>query len=109
MAVLINGYSASASEIFSGALQDYGLATIVGTQSFGKGIVQSIIPLTDGSAVKLTVSTYYTPAGRNIHGTGITPDVVVELNEELKQMPVVPLAEDNQVQRAIEEVKKLMK
>lgn len=109
MAVLINGYSASASEIFSGALQDYELATIVGTQSFGKGIVQSIIPLNDGSAVKLTVSTYYTPDGRNIHGTGITPDVVVELEEELRQKPVVSLEEDNQVQRAIEEVKKLMK
>lgn len=108
MAVLINGYSASASEIFSGALQDYGLATIVGTQSFGKGIVQSIIPLADGSAVKLTVSTYYTPNGRNIHGLGIAPDVEVELAEELKQMPVVPLAEDNQVQRAMEEVRKQM-
>jgi len=109
MAILVNGYSASASEIFSGALQDYGLATIVGTQSFGKGIVQSIIPLTDGSAVKLTVSTYYTPNGRNIHGTGITPDVEIELAEELKQKPVVALDEDNQVQRAVEEVKKLMK
>jgi len=109
MAILVNGYSASASEIFSGAMQDYGLATIVGTQSFGKGIVQSIIPLLDGSAIKLTVSTYYTPKGRNIHGTGITPDVVVELAEELKQKPVVELSEDNQVQRAIEEVKKLMK
>ena len=109
MAVLINGYSASASEIFSGALQDYELATIVGTRSFGKGIVQSVIPLKDGSAVKLTVSTYYTPAGRNIHGTGITPDVEVELDEELKKLAVVPLAEDNQLQQAIEEVKKLMK
>ena len=109
MVILVNGYSASASEIFSGALQDYGMATIVGTQTFGKGIVQSIIPLADGSAVKLTVSTYYTPSGRNIHGTGVTPDVVVELDEALKQQPVVPLSEDNQVQAAIEEVKKLMK
>ncbi len=109
MVVMINGYSASASEIFSGALQDYGLATIVGTRSFGKGIVQSVIPLSDGSAVKLTVSTYYTPIGRNIHGTGVTPDVEVEISEELKQMAVVPLSEDNQLQCAIEEVKKLMK
>ncbi len=109
MAILVNGFSASASEIFSGALQDYGLATIVGTQSFGKGIVQSIIPLTDGSAVKLTVSTYYTPKGRNIHGTGITPDVEVELDEELRAMPVIPLDRDNQLQAAVEEVKKLMK
>lgn len=106
MAVLINGYSASASEIFSGALQDYGLATIVGTQSFGKGIVQSIIPLSDGSAVKLTISTYYTPLGRNIHGLGITPDVEVELAEELRQLPIVPMDEDNQLQEAVKEVKK---
>ena len=109
MAVLINGYSASASEIFSGALQDYGLATIVGTQSFGKGIVQSIIPISDGSAVKLTVSTYYTPAGRNIHGLGITPDVEVELDEELRQLPIIPISEDNQLQAAVEEVKKQLR
>lgn len=109
MAVLINGNSASASEIFSGALQDYELATIVGTQSFGKGIVQSIVPLRDGSAVKLTVSTYYTPLGRSIHGEGVTPDVVVELDEELLTQVVIPLEEDNQVHAAVEEVKKLMK
>lgn len=108
MAILINGYSASASEIFAGAMQDYGLATIVGTQSFGKGIVQSILPLTDGSAVKLTISTYYTPKGRNIHEVGITPDVEVELAEELKQKVIVSLEEDNQVQAAIEEIKKQM-
>lgn len=109
MAVLINGNSASASEIFSGALQDYGLATIVGTQSFGKGIVQSILPLADGSAVKMTVSTYYTPAGRSIHGLGITPDVKVELDEELKRLVVIPLSEDNQLQTAVGEVKKKIK
>lgn len=109
MAVLVNGQSASASEIFSGCLQDYGLATIVGTQSFGKGIVQSIIPLDDGSAVKMTVSRYYTPNGVCIHGIGITPDVVVELSEELKTKVVVELSEDNQVQEAIRVVKEKMK
>lgn len=108
MVVLVNGYSASASEIFSGALQDYGLATIVGTQTFGKGIVQNVIPLGDGSAVKLTVSTYYTPNGRCIHGTGVTPDVVVELADELKSLAVIPLESDNQLQQAISELKKKM-
>lgn len=109
MTVIVNGNSASASEIFSGALQDYGLATILGTQSFGKGIVQSIIPLSDGSAVKMTVSRYFTPNGVCIHGTGITPDVVVELDEELRTKVVVPLEEDNQVQAAIKNVKSKMK
>lgn len=82
-AVLVNQRSASASEIFSGALKDYGLAKIVGTQTFGKGIVQSIIPLSDGSAVKITVENYYTPSGNSIHGVGITPDITVELDAEL--------------------------
>ena len=108
MAVLVNGNSASASEIFSGALQDYGLATIVGMQSFGKGIVQSILPLADGSAVKMTVSTYYTPNGRCIHGLGITPDIEVEMDEELKHMVVVPLEKDNQLQAAVQEVKEAL-
>ena len=86
--VLVNGNSASASEVFAGAMQDYEIAHIMGTQSFGKGIVQSIIPLTDGTAFKITVEDYYTPYGNNIHGIGITPDTIVEfdtdayLNEE---------------------------
>lgn len=86
--VLVNGNSASASEVFAGAMQDYEIAHIMGTQSFGKGIVQSIVPLTDGTAFKITVEDYYTPDGNNIHGIGITPDTVVEfdadayLNEE---------------------------
>lgn len=109
MTVIVNGNSASASEIFSGALQDYGLATILGTQSFGKGIVQSIIPLNDGSAVKMTVSRYFTPKDRCIHGIGITPDVVVELDENLKTMVVIPIDEDNQLQEAIKNVKSKIK
>ena len=80
--VLINGNSASASEIVSGCLQDYGKATLVGTTSFGKGIVQYVLPLGDGSAIKLTSAKYYTPNGRNIHGTGIDPDVEVELDSD---------------------------
>lgn len=105
LAVLINGNSASASEVFAGAIQDYGIGTLVGTTSYGKGIVQNVFPLTDGSAVKLTVSKYYTPNGRNIHGIGIEPDVEVELDENLKQEVEISKSEDNQLQKAIEVVK----
>lgn len=78
IAVLVNGNSASASEIFAGAMQDYDKGEIIGTQTFGKGIVQTIKPLTDGSAIKLTTAKYYTPNGQNIHGQGVTPDIAVE-------------------------------
>ena len=98
MVVLQNENSASASEIFAGAIQDFGAGKIVGTQSFGKGIVQSIIPLSNGSAVKLTVEKYYTPKGVNIHGKGITPDVKVEISKDGKK--------DNQLQKAIEVIEK---
>lgn len=104
MAVVINGQSASASEIFAGTLQDYKTATIIGTTSFGKGIVQKIIPLSDGTAVKLTISKYYTPKGRNIHGKGITPDIEVELNKDLQNEAVIPIDKDNQLQEAIKTV-----
>ncbi len=75
--ILTNGYSASASEVFTGALKDNGVATSLGTTTFGKGIVQSLLPFTDGTAVKLTTSSYFTPNGVCIHGIGIAPDVEV--------------------------------
>lgn len=107
--ILMNGNTASASEIFAGAMQDYKAATLVGTQSFGKGIVQSVVKLYDASAIKFTVAKYYTPKGRNIHGKGITPDVKVELKDSLKQKVVIEKSEDNQLQKAIEVLKKQMK
>ncbi len=97
MVVLQNENSASASEIFAGAIQDFKAGKIIGTQSFGKGIVQQIIPLGDGSAVKLTVEKYYTPSGKNIHGKGITPDIKVQQGEDEKK--------DIQLEKAIEELK----
>lgn len=77
LAVLVDGDTASASEIVAGALQDEGLTTLVGTKTFGKGVVQSVFPLPDGAALKVTTARYYTPKGRSIDGTGIVPDIVV--------------------------------
>ena len=82
LAVIVNGYSASASEIFAGAIQDYGKGTIIGTQTYGKGIVQTVKPLTDGSAIKFTIAKYFTPKGQDIHGKGVTPDMVVEYDTD---------------------------
>lgn len=100
MAVLVNGDSASASEIFAAALQDYDWAEIVGEQTYGKGIVQYIIPLSDGSAVKLTSAKYYTPNGECIHGIGVTPDVKVAADENS--------ASDTQLEAAVSEVEKML-
>ena len=83
-------------------MKDYGIGTLVGTKTFGKGIVQRIITLNDGTAVKLTVSKYFTPKGNDIHEKGIEPDVEVELEESLKQKVTIEKAEDNQLQKAIE-------
>jgi carboxyl-terminal processing protease len=82
VAVLVDGDSASASEIFAGAIQDWGRGPIVGTQTYGKGIVQQTFALSDGSAIKFTVSRYYTPNGQDIHGNGITPDIIAAPAEE---------------------------
>ena len=98
MAVLVNGSSASASEIFTGALKDYDKAEIIGTTTFGKGIVQSIIPLSDGSAVKITTSKYYTPSGVCIHDIGIDPDIEVEAEADTTDSE----AADAQLQSAID-------
>ena len=100
MAVLVNGNSASASEIFAGAMQDYEKAKIVGTTTFGKGIVQNIYGLPDGTSLKVTISEYFTPKGRSIHGKGIEPDVVVEYKYDENN----PEA-DNQLQAAIDSLK----
>jgi len=102
IAVLVNGESASASEVLTGALKDHGLATIVGTKTFGKGIAQGIFPLPDGSALKLTTAYYYVPSGECIHKEGIEPDIVVELDEELETLVEIPKEDDNQIRAAVE-------
>lgn len=100
MVVLVNGNSASASEIYAGAIQDYGIGKIVGTQTYGKGVVQQIFDLGDGTSVKLTIAEYFTPNGRNIDGEGITPDVEVEYEADENN----PEA-DNQLEKALEVMK----
>lgn len=102
LAVLVNGNSASASEIFAGAVKDHKVGTIVGTTTYGKGVVQTIRDLGDGSALKLTVSNYYTPNGVNINGVGIEPDVKEELDKSLQTGDTVNKEDDNQLQKAIE-------
>lgn len=105
LVVLINGNSASASEILAGAIKDYGKGTLIGTTTFGKGIVQRILPLTDGTALKLTISSYFTPNGNNIHGIGIEPDIECEFDSDAYYNEGV----DNQLQRALQEVEDMMR
>ena len=109
MVVLINEGSASASEIFAGALQDTGAATVVGATSFGKGIVQRMSDLNDGTGYKITVSEYFTPNGRNIHGKGIEPDVPVEMSQKARYEADFDLKDDVQLNKAIEIMREKMK
>lgn len=100
LVVLINGYSASASEIFAGVVKDHELGTLVGTTTYGKGIVQNIYPLGDGTSLKVTGAEYFTPNGTNIHGVGIEPDVEIEYEYDENNPE-----KDNQLEKAIEVLK----
>lgn len=102
MAVLINSNSASAAEIFAGAIRDYKYGTLIGKKTFGKGIVQSVRQLKDGSAIKITTARYFTPSGENIHGAGIEPDVELEYEYLNPDAEVYDMMEDNQILKAIE-------
>lgn len=109
LCVLVNGNSASASEILSGAVQDTGTGKLVGTQTFGKGLVQGLYPLSDGSGLKITIQKYYTPKGVCIQGEGITPDYVVELPEELQYQLTIEEDKDTQLQKALEVIEEQLK
>ena len=99
LAVLVDGRSASAAEIFSAAVQDHGTGVIVGTQTYGKGVVQQTVDLGDGTSMKITIAEYYTPSGKSINGTGVTPDVEVEYEYDEDDPE-----RDNQLEKAIEVV-----
>lgn len=102
MVVLVNGNSASAAEILAGAIQDTGRGELIGTTTFGKGLVQRLFTLPDGSGLNVTIQKYYTPNGTSIHGVGITPDYEVELQEEYAQQTNIPAEADTQLQKAVE-------
>lgn len=102
MVVLVNGNSASAAEILAGAIKDTGRGELIGTTTFGKGLVQRLFTLPDGSGLNVTIQKYYTPNGTSIHGVGITPDYEVELPEEYAQQTNIPAEADTQLQKAVE-------
>ncbi len=111
MVVLINENSASASEILAGAIKDHKKGILVGEKTFGKGLVQNLIPLDDGSGVKITIARYFTPSGVCIHGTGIEPDISVKLDDKYLYTPIsqVPREDDVQLQKALEALKETIK
>ena len=105
IAVLVNENSASASEIFAGAIKDYNYGTLIGKKTFGKGIVQTVYPLEDGDAIKITTAKYYTPKGNYIHKVGIEPDIEVEYNYSGPKDKKYDKQYDNQLQKAVEVLK----
>lgn len=109
LAVLVNGNSASASEILAGAIKDHKKGAIIGTTTFGKGLVQNLLPLEGGAGLKITISRYFTPSGVCIHGTGVEPDIAVELDEKYDYTPIsqVPREDDAQLAKAIEILSRL--
>jgi len=110
LTVLINEYSASASEILSAAIKDYGKGTLIGKTTFGKGLVQTIIPLEGDAGLKFTSSRYFTPSGICIHGVGVTPDIEIDNDEKYKYYSIddIPEGEDKQLLRAIDEISRLI-
>lgn len=109
LVVLVNEGSASASEIFAGAIKDRNRGILIGQKTFGKGIVQRIKQMSDGSGFKLTTSEYFTPNGINIHGIGIEPDIVVDLPEDIEEIGIGNLKNDTQLKVAIEKIKEIMR
>ena len=104
--VLVNENSASASEILSGALKDRKRAKVIGVQTFGKGIVQKLFPLSDGTGAKITISEYHTPNGEKINGVGVTPDIEVENKEDINEIKKENFTKDDQFKRALSEILK---
>lgn len=107
LAILVNGHSASASEVLSGAVKDHEKGTLIGTRTFGKGLVQAVVNLDDGSGLKVTIARYFTPSGKCIHEEGIEPDIVIEPSEKYIDYPVsqIPREEDVQLEKAVEVIK----
>ncbi|MCF6460428.1 S41 family peptidase [Clostridium sp. Cult3] len=108
LVVLVNEGSASASEILAGAVKDRNRGVLIGNKTFGKGVVQRIRQLSDGSGFKLTVSEYFTPNGTNIHGIGIEPDIIVDLPEDVEEIGIENLDQDIQLQAAIKKMKEII-
>ena len=106
LVVLVNEASASATEVFTAAVKDYGVGTIIGKKTYGKGVVQSLRPLGDGTYVKLTTSEYFSPNGNKIDKLGVEPDIEVDLPEDIESLYNIDRAKDTQLQRAIQELSK---